>query len=381
MPANILSADSRAWERFPESNDIQGLAAFLQPGANAVTFYYCLHSFPDRSHHTESLAIRKLIKDQFANFTLDPVPETLRKQLDRILATAEEIQRTPTRWRALYACAEHDIWSQFDLPAPESTAMLKVASHFFLLPLLEAIQSCREYRVVLIESGKTRLFQVRGTEIREIANSLPRADLTQRSEDSRVGWSRHVDGNLDHKERAWFRLLVDELSTLPGELIVGCRDDMWGELRPHFTELDNALIGSFHLQSLDMGADAVLRQARRVFESHEMEQCKTLLHAIEEDHEHGVLGLDAVLSSLEAGRVYQLLLGEMPGQIVAMCGECGHMQQQAGVTCAKCNCSTLVPMPANEAFIRAALTQKARIQVYPKNGSAPFPGFAALMHY
>jgi hypothetical protein len=381
MPANILSADSHAWERFPEPKDLQSLAALLKPDANAVSFCYSLHSFPDRSHHTEAVAIGKLVQDERAKFTSGAVPMTLSNDLDGILAIAEEIQRTPTRWRALYACAEQNVLNEFDLPAPESAAQLKVAGHFFLEPLVEALQSCRKYRVVLIESGKARLFEVRGTDIEEVAHSLPENDLTQRSEDSRVGWSKHIDRNIEHQERAWFRLLVDELGKLPGALIVGCRDDLWGELRPYFAELDNDVMGSFHLPSFEVGADEVLKQARQVFDQYKLERCKKLLHAIEEDHEHGVRGLSEVLNCLAAGRVHTLLIGEMLGQIVAECARCGHVQQQTAVNCASCDSSMLVPIPAVEALIRAALIQKAEILIYPHGETMPFPGVAALLRY
>lgn len=187
MPANILSDDSYVWERLPEPKDIQSLAAFLKPDSNPVSFCYSLHSFPDRSHHTEAGVIGTLVQDERAKFASGAVPKTLSNDLDRIPTIAEEIQRTPARWRALSACAEQNILCEFDLPVPESTAQLRVGPHFFLLPLLEAIHSCRQYVVVLIESGKARLFELRGTDIQEIAPSLPERDLTQRSGGSRVG--------------------------------------------------------------------------------------------------------------------------------------------------------------------------------------------------
>jgi len=386
MPANMLSADTQAWEKFPGPEEIQSLAAFLQPEGHAVTFCYSLHSFPDRSHHTEAVAIGKLVQDQIAKFASGALPKALSKDLDMILAMTEEIQRTPARWRAVYTCGAQNILREFDLPAPESAARLNVAGHFFLSPLLGAMQSCRRYRVVLVESGKARLFEVRGTEIQEIVHSLPEGDLTRRSEDSRVGWSKHIDGNVEHQERAWFRMLVEKLGQLPGEhgpgtLVVGCRDDMRGELQPCFAGLEDSVIGWFHLPSFEMGAEQVLNEARPLFEQYEQERCRNLLHAIDEDHVHGVQGLNDVLKGLVARRVQTILVGDMRDQMVAECATCRQLQPKLTGRCASCGSSMLVPISADEALIRLALAQKTEILIFPHDEAKPFIGVAAMLRY
>ena len=386
MPTHTLPTDPAA-SKIPEQEELRTLAAFRDPSAHAVSFCYSLHSFPDKSHHTEKVAIGKLVQDEVAKFRPGAMPELLSKDLNQILAMSSEIQRAPTRWRTVYACGEEEIWRQFDLPAPEEIAQLSVSSRFLLVPLLAAIQSCRRYRVVLMESGKTRLFEIQGSEVQEIAGKLSEGDLTRRSEDSRVGWSKHVDGNVEHQERAWFREIVDELGKLPGEqgpgtLVVGCRNDMWGEARPYFSALENnTIMGRFHLPGFEMGAQEVLKEARPIFEQYQLDQYKDLLHAIDDDNGRGAHGLHAVLNALAAGRVQKMLLGDMTGQTANECGECGRIQSELKNKCAFCRSSQLVPIPADEALVRLALAQKAEILHIPSVEEETFHGVAAMLRY
>ena len=387
MPNHTLPTDPATSKQIPEQEELRTLAAFRDPSAHAVSFCYSLHSFPDKSHHTEKVALGKLVQDEVAKFRPGAMPELLSSDLNQILAMSDDIQRTPTLWRAVYACGEQKIWREFDLPAPEEIAQLSISSCFLLVPLLAAIQSCRRYRVVLMESGKTRLFEIQGSEVRGIPGRLSEGDLTQRSEDSRVGWSKRVDGNVEHQERAWFRLIVDELGKLPGEqgpgtLVVGCRNDIWGEARPYFAALENnTIMGRFHLPGFGLGAQEVLKEARPIFEQYQLEQCKDLLHAIDDDNGRGAHGLHAVLKALAAGRVQKMLLGDMTGQTANECGECGRIQPELKNKCAFCRSSQLVAIPADEALVRLALAQKVEILHIPSVEEETFHGVAAMLRY
>lgn len=388
MPTySLTTSNFAASRRTPDQDELRTLAAFHHPSSHAVSFFYSLHSFSDKSHHAEKVTIGKLLKDEAAKFRPGAMPELLSNDLDRILATADEIQRSPTRWRSVYACAEEKIWRRFDLPAPEEIVQLSVSSCFLIVPLLAAIQSCRRYRVVLIESGKMRLFEIQGSEVQEMPDKLSLGDLTRRSEDSRIGWSKRVDGNVEHQERAWIRLIVDELRNLPGErgpgtLVVGCRNDMWGDARPYFTALENnTIIGRFHLPRFEMSSQDILKEARPIFDQYRLEQCRDLLQAIDDDNGRGVHGMRAVLKALVTGRVHRMLLGDMPGQTANECGECKRIQPELKQKCVFCGSSQLVPIPADEVLVRLALAQKVEILHIPSVEGETFHGVAALLRY
>jgi peptide subunit release factor 1 (eRF1) len=344
-----------------------------------------LHSFPDRSHHTEALTIRELVRGQIANFVNEGVPEDVSRDISRVLAMTPDIQQSPSRWRALYACDAQHVASEFDLPSPTSAARLEIGRHFSLLPLLRAMHSCRQYWVVLIESGKARVFHVAGTEICELPDNVPQIALTPRSEDSRVGWSKHIDNNLKYQEQRWFRMLAEELYRLtkdhgPGTLILGCREDMWGELRPYLADVESALMGSFHLPGFEISADSVLKHALSIFKNYEQERYKARLHTISEGLERSVSGLTEVLECLNVGRVQQLLLGELGRQTVLECSRCGHFQQEPTSHCTVCSEFALLPTRADECLIRLALKHKADILISP-SGEELSPSVAAILHY
>lgn len=59
MHTYSLATDPVGSKQIPEQEELRTLAAFHHPNAHAVSFCYSLHSFPDKSHHTEKVAISR----------------------------------------------------------------------------------------------------------------------------------------------------------------------------------------------------------------------------------------------------------------------------------------------------------------------------------
>ncbi len=385
-----MPADSTITRRRTEivmKEDLSELAKFSDEHAHAVSFYFSLASTPDNSHRREAIAIKRLIQDARSHFAPWPVPASLAKDLEIVLSVAEEVRVHPSRLRAIFACGEKQVWREFDLAAPRSMSRLEVGPHFLLAPLVASAQSCAPYCVVLLETGKARAFIVRGAEIGEVTGKLPAEDLSLHAEDSRVGWSRHIDKQLEAHEKAYFKKLSHLLHRFMSEqkipyLAVGCREDLWGEIRPQFDVFHaGAFIGHFHLPSFRIGSADVLRVAAPILQEAQKRRSLGLLREIDESPSRAAIGVSDVLRALSDGRALKLALGNLPNQTISECEDCGGRWAEAGHNCAFCGSARCRYLAAEEGLIRQALLTDAEVLWVDADTAPGFNGAAALLRY
>jgi hypothetical protein len=88
---------------------------------------------------------------------------------------------------------------------------------------------------------------------------------------SRGGWSHHIDGNVNERAKAYTKKLAFDLHQFVQDahcqyLVVGCREDVWGELEPQLARAGLAamIAGHFHLSSFDLAPHGVLQAAKPV---------------------------------------------------------------------------------------------------------------------
>lgn len=385
MPAEIVTARHRA--QLVTREDLLELGNFCDEHAHSLSFYFSFASTPDNSHREELIAIKRLIQQKQADLGPHPEPTSLAKDLEELLNVTEEIRLNPARLRAVFACREKQVWREFDLPAHDSVRLLEVGRRFYLFPLLMALQSCAPYCVVLLETGKARGFVVRGTEIREVEGRLPMEDLSLHAEDSRVGWSRHIDKNVDEHEKAYFSKLAHSMLAFMREqqiaqLLIGCREDLWGEVGRQFAVFeDGALMGQFHLPHFAIGPIEVLRTAGPIFEEKQRQRCRALLDEINESPSRAAFGVGDVLRDLQQGRVQKLVLGKLPQQTISECRDCGRMWAEAGHNCIYCGGAGVRYIPAEEGLIRQALNNDAQIFLVEPDTISGFSGAVALLRY
>lgn len=371
---------------FVSKENLLELARVCDEPAHAVSFYFNLASTPDNSHREEAIAIKRLIQQEQDNFAPQLVPDPLAKDLKAVSTVAEEIRSNPTRLRAVFACSEKQVWLEFDLPAPGSISHLNVGRRFHLAPLMAAMQSCAPYCVVLLESGKARAFVVRGTEIQEYPGRLKSEDLSLHAEDSRVGWSKRVEGNVEQHEKTYFKNLAQSLLEFMAEqhtshLVVGCREDLWGEVGPQFVFEKGTFVGYFHLPSFAIGTGEVLRVTNPILQETRRQRCLALLDEINEHPSHAAFGVRDVLRKLGEGRVQKLVLGKLADQTISECQDCGRMWAEAGHNCIFCGGVGVRYIAAEEGLIRQALSSDAEIFMVEADSIPGFSGAAALLRY
>ena len=364
-------------------DDLLALAGFADEQAQAVSFYFSLSSSPDNSHREEVLMVQQLVRDIAAT------PQTeggISKDLSAIVMAAEEFRHVPSRLNAVFACHDRHIWQVFDLPVSGSISRLEVGRHFHLEPLLQALESCAPYCVVIIEHGKARAFVVHGSDIQEIIGRFKAEDLSAHPDNARVGWSHHIAGNERDRARAYFKELSWEIHRFMehhkcSRLVIGCRDGLWSELEPQFLSSEKtAVIGRFHTANFDVAPHEVLQAIKPIIEGNLQRRYEDLLNKINEGSARSAIGLDQVVDNLEQGRVQKLLLGKRSNEMISECGQCGHLHAGLGVQCVFCGSKTHAVL-AEDALIRRALVTEAEILLPGPDTSYGHDDVAALLRY
>ncbi|MBZ5520786.1 MAG: hypothetical protein LAP21_00875 [Acidobacteriia bacterium] len=386
MNTTTVSARTEA-KHLVTPEDLHALARFTDPKAQAISFYFCLPSAADNSHRQEVVLIKDMIQEIFKRFPHGAPPAGLLQDLEALQTVTGEIREAPARLTAIFACRDQQEWQEFNLPALNAVSRLEPGRHFNLAPLLAAAESCAPYVVVLIERGKARGFEARGTEIEEVKDFFTVKDLGH-AENSRMGWSHSVDSSLLEKSRTAARELAEEMQRFMAlrhcsRLIVGCRDDLWGEFAQFFgAELLLAVIGRFHLPGFEVAAADVQKLAIPLFQEYQRKRRADLVHEIKETPARRAAGMEQVLARLQEGRVQKLLLGVTPDQKILECTACGHLQMEiAGATCRSCSNKGLQATSAEEALTRQALLIDAEVLVASAGVAEGFDGVAGLLRY
>jgi rubrerythrin len=205
-------------------------------------------------------------------------------------------------------------------------------------------------------------------------------------DDPRVGWSKHVlKGRTEH-EKEYFKNLSHRFLQLVSKehavgLVIGCHQDLWGEVEPQFAHLENAMMGRFHLAHFDAEPSQLLRMAMPVFEDGQRTRVSAVLREINETPARRALGVKDALEALSGGRVQKLILGDLPGQTISECKSCRRMMAVAGHNCPSCGNAEVFCMPAKEGLIRQALLTDAEILFAEADAAPGFNGAAARLRY
>lgn len=376
----------RSIEKTVTREDLLTLAALCDHHATAVSFGFGHITTPDNAHRAELTAIKGLIQEAIARYAPESAPVTLSKDMGQILAVTEEIRHNPFRLRLIFACRDQDFWREFDLPSTGRLSFLHVGRRFHLAPLMLAQQALVPYCVAIFESGKFRAFMVRGSEIEEVTGTLAVEEMRSSVDDPRVGWSKHVlKGRTEH-EKEYFKSLSHQLLQLVSKkraigLIVGCHEDLWGEVEPQFAHLEKTLMGRFHLVYFDTEPNQILQMAMAVFAEGQRTRVTAALREINETPSRRAIGVKDVLKALIAGRAEKLILGDLSGQTIFECKACGQMMATAGHNCTSCGNAEGFYMAAEEGLIRQALLTDAEILFVEVDAVPGFNGVSTLLRY
>jgi hypothetical protein len=362
------------------------LANFRDPDGHAVSFFFSLQSIPDKSHHTEIVLIRDLVREQARRLDVHHAP-ALAKDLEIVLSEADDVRANPRSWRILYADHHAGLLQKYQLPAPKSMRLLHIGEHFLLAPMFRAMEYCTPFGVVIFERGRARAFVVRGFDIQEFSGSLPKEKIAPHVRDGRIAWIQHVDEHVEEHVRKYFKELAAKVRLFLTEknlkhVVFGCHEFLWGEAEPAFADFEkSALLGRFVPAAFDASAAEIRNEAYPMFENHRRAVGQALLDEIQGNPAHGAMGAQPVMERLIEARVRILLLGRPIEGTLGECDNCGHVLARTDEACIFCGSTKVHAIAAEEALVRQAVLTDAEILTFDADEVPVCRGAAALLRY
>ncbi len=367
--------------------DLLDLANFRDTSGHAVSFFFSLQSIPDKSHHTEVTLVRDLVREEKHRVDIKQAPGLV-EDLEAVLMQAEEVRLSPRHWRILYACHRQGLSRNLELPAPKPIRQLHVGGRFLLAPMFRALNLCTPYGVLIFELGRARIFAVRGLQIQEFSGRLPKENITLHVRgSSRTSSEKHLEHHMQGHVRGYGKELAEKVRVFLAEeklhgMVFGCREDLWGETKTEFADLEKSIwIGRFVPSDYEMPAAEVRDATYPIFEENRRKSGMALLERISDEPAHGAVGVNAVMESLIEGRVQKLMLGGAVEGTVSECDTCGHVQPRAQGPCIFCGNTSLHSLQADEGLIRQALLTDAEILTFDGDEVPGFTGAAGLLRY
>jgi hypothetical protein len=375
---------SSATKHSVSQEELAGLLQFFSPAGEGVSFYLGWPDVPNNAHRLEEIALKDLLRGA-AHSSSGEMPTGIAADLKKIRGRLEGVRSDANKLHVVFACHGEGLWHDFELPCRSPWNIGEVGQYLRVAPLMSAVQRTSPYGVVLVEFGKARAFVVHGAESKEIAGAIASTDLSIHVDDARVGWSGHIDSNLNDRKRAFLKHLAERIQEFTKSeglesLIVGCRKDLWSELEPQFENTGRLRMATFHLPNFEMGGAEVVRHAEPLFLSLEKERIDNALHRVKENPRASAVGTDEVLALLAEGNVSLIVLGAMADEVVTECRSCNRMTVGTPSKCSLCGGTYMGHLPANEAILRKAVACGAEV-LFADSAQVTFNGVAALLRH
>ena len=328
--------------------ELRHLAEVEDTGESAISFYYQPETPKDRSHRGEAILLKDMVRDALRHAERSPGNGQTKKDLHRILETAEQ-WKGGSKAKVIFACAARGIWREFDVPPRLLRSQLVINDRFHLKPLARLVEAFPRCCVVLADRELARFFTIRAGEIEE-AGEIHTATPRKARSDGFAGYDAgHAERHVDNEARKHFKALSERLQGLQlsagcERFLVGCREETWAEIEPHLHPyVRQRLVAHFHLDPALATREQVLEQATALLQEHERSERQGIVREVlGESHRNGrgAVGLRHVLTSLERGEIQALLVGEGFSATATRCLHCGHMDTRMVRHCAVCGQAT-----------------------------------------
>lgn len=370
--------------------ELRQLAEIESPDSGAITFYFQPQVPQNLSHREEAILVKDLVDQAIQRHGRNGNHVLLRNDLQRILEIAERLHGNHSRAKAIFACAEKEVWREFDIPEIAGNTQLHVNSRFRLKPIAGAVLTAKRCTLALVDREKARildLFMDEVTEREQIAHESARNVRSDGFKGYEAGHvERHVDnGVMRHVKRIAERLLEMRTEGQMDCLIIGCRPEMWPEIEPHLhAYLKKCLVGRMTLDPAVAALREVQDHATRLLHEERLnEQQARIREVIGEAQRNGrgSLGLRRVLTSLERGEVQTLLIGNTFAARAAECKHCGHLDTRLVAKCSICAHQTRELDDIGDALIGFTLRSGVNILHVEDDEFAKVGNIGALLRF
>ncbi len=344
--------------------EIRELAAFQadeSKGGCALSFYFQPDPPQDRSHRSEAIVAKDVVKQALKSAGAQGKNGSLHADLDRVLDFAANL-RGQARGRAVFACSAQNFWKEYELPPRLGTTRIYLQSRFQLRPLAALLGAQPTLCVAVVDRQRARFFDLRLDDLREGASIV---HLLSRSGAS-YGYNGYEGGHaerrvseeaLQHFKAVSERLRTDFERGAWERLIIGCHDVNWPEFETHLHPyVKQRVIGRFSADVASVSNEEIRDRANGVLGKWIGERGLSKVREtidFAKANGRGVTGLRRVLQALEAGEVQSMFLSENYSAHAVECTHCGHLNAHVVPTCVVCGhptreladvCDAIIPM-------------------------------------
>src|ERR1700690_102520 len=324
--------------------EIRELAAFQadeSKGACALSFYFQPDPPQDRSHRSEAIVAKDVVKQALKSAAAQGKNGSVHADLDRVLEFATNL-RGHARGKAVFACSAQNVWKEYDLPPHLGATRIYLQPRFQLKPLAALLGAQPTLCVAVIDRQRARFFDLRLDDLREgpsIVHLLSRSGANYGYNGYEAGHAerRVSEEALQHFKAVAERLRVDFEKGIWERLIVGCQEASWSEFESHLHPyVKQRLIGRFSADVASVTNEEIRDRANSVLGKWINERGSSKVNeaiGFAKANGRGVTGLRRVLQALEAGEVQSLFLSENYTAHAVECPHCGHLNAHLVPTC------------------------------------------------
>jgi peptide chain release factor subunit 1 len=339
---------------------IRELAEFEDDKAGAVTFYFEPSTPRNKAHKEDSILIKDLAREALRRLEGKGKNENVRADIEHIVRLSGDLRSNGTHAKAVFACAAHNIWREYDVPPVLPGTQLFVDRHFHLKPLARLLGALPQLGVVLVDRHRARFFDLRLGELTEREALFQPLSRKGRS-DGYAGYDGgHAQRRVDDEARQHFKAVAEVLkeSLEKGvfeKWILGCQDVHRSQLEPQLHPyVSQAMLGRFTADVAHITPDEIRARVQQIVERWQSDRRRDLVSQVlgqARSHGRGVTGLRRVLRSLEMGEVQTLLIGENLQAHAVECAGCGHLDAHIVNFCPICGKATQEIVDVGEAIL------------------------------
>lgn len=372
--------------------DIRELAQFQAtlPDACALSFYYHPAAPQDKSHRSDAIQVKDLIRDAMRESQKHGKNACARGDLERILDVVGNLGTTHRQAKAIFACKALNFWREFDMPAQSGKTQLVVNRRFDLRPLAILLGAHPRLCVTLVDRQRARFFELRLDQLTEregLFRKLPRAkNYGFNGYDAGHAERRLADDALHHFKTVADRLKDEFERGVWEKLIIGCNDSIWSEFEAQLhTYVKQRLLGHFPVDVASATAEEIKSLGARVLRRSIEERGQKLFDetlSFAKANGRGVTGLRRVLNAVESGEAQTLFLSDSYAAKAVECTNCGHIDSHMIPACVACGQATRELEDVCEALIPIAIRRDIEL-FYLKNQPAldQVGNIAAMLRY
>jgi len=339
---------------------LRELAEFQDDQSCAVSFYFQPSTPRNKAHKEDTILIKDLAREAMHAVESKGRRDCARADIDRIVRLSGELRSNGTHAKAVFACANRNIWHEYELPASLGSTQLVVDRHFHLKPLAHLLGASPLLGVVLVDRHRARIFDLRLGELTELEDLFHPLPHRGRS-DGYAGYDGgHAQRRVEDEARQHFKNVAGVLKELLEKgvfekWILACPDAHRSLFEPQLHPyVSQALIGRFHADLAHATRDEIRTHAQQIVDQWQNDRRRDLVEqALSQSRSNGrgVTGLRRVLRSLELGEVQTLLVGESLQGHAVECPGCGHIDAHLVSVCPVCGRATQDIVDVGEAIL------------------------------